>query len=206
MSLANPDAFFDKLRSGLLGPSLSPSEVSGVNAILAACEGLPLAYAAYALATAYHETAHSMQPVHEIGGEAYLTRMYDITGARPEVAVRLGNTYPGDGLKFAGRGYVQLTGRANYSKASTALGMPGALIDAPDLAMRPDLAARIMREGMVRGWFTGKSFASFLPDAKPANPGQFINSRRIINGSDKDALIAGYAVQFQDALTAGGWA
>jgi putative chitinase len=57
MSLANPSAFFDALRAGLLGPALSADEVDGCNAILKAMEGSPLAYTAYALATAYHETA-----------------------------------------------------------------------------------------------------------------------------------------------------
>jgi putative chitinase len=141
-----------------------------------------------------------------MGGETYLTRMYDIRGNRPEVAVRLGNTYPGDGIKFAGRGYVQLTGRTNYAKAGAELGMNGQLIDAPDLALRPDIAAKIMRLGMVEGWFTGKAFHHFLPDNCEASWGQLVNARRIINGQDRAELIAGYAQKFQTALSESGWA
>jgi len=135
MTLKNAPAFFNKLRGGLLGPSLENSEVEGLNAILDACKGLTAAQTAYCLATAYHETAHTLQPIKEMGGNAYFTRMYDVQGARPDVAKRLGNTLPGDGAKYAGRGYVQLTGRANYAKAGQKLGLGEALLFSPDRAM-----------------------------------------------------------------------
>jgi putative chitinase len=202
--------FYDLMRAGILGPTLSPGEVSGTNALLDALEGLPLSWAAYALATTYHEVAGTMQPIHEIGGTAYFTRMYDPppAGRRPKVAADLGNTRPGDGPRYAGRGYVQLTGRRNYGRAAQILKEP--LLDNPELAMRPDLAARILREGMVEGWFTGHTFARHLPPATQplarASRLQFQGARRIINGTDKAALIAGYAVQFQEALADAGWA
>jgi len=206
VSLTNAKAFFDRLREGLLGPALDPGEVAGCESILAACEGLGVAQTAYCLATSYHETAHTMMPIKEMGGATYFTRMYDPAGQRPDVAARLGNTMPGDGARFAGRGYVQLTGRANYLKAGQKIGMGQDLIETPDLAMRQDIAARIMRAGMAEGWFTGKSLDSFLPaNGKPATMAQFINARRIINGTDRAELIAGYAVQFDVALRAGGW-
>jgi hypothetical protein len=75
----------------------------------------------------------------------------------------------------------------------------------PDLAKEPAIAAQIMREGMIEGWFTGKSFASYLPDKGPATVAQFTQARRIINGTDKAAKIAGEAMGFQEALIAGGW-
>jgi putative chitinase len=191
-------AFFDALRAGdLLGPVLTTSEVQGVNAILAATEGLPLSWRAYALATAYHETAGTMQPIKEYGGAAYFTRLYDPKGNNPALAARLGNTQPGDGARFAGRGYVQLTGRANYARAGKKLGVD--MIADPDLAMRPDLAAKIMRDGMTEGWFTGVGFKRYLP-ADAGTEGQFINARKIINGMDKAALIAGHAIRFQRDL------
>lgn len=200
--LLKPSAFYAALRVGkLLGPVLTQSEVEGCAAIVQACKGLPLSHAAYALATAYHETAHSMQPVKELGGEAYFHRMYDIDGNRPDVAGRLGNLSPGDGVRYAGRGYVQLTGRRNYTKTGKLLEVD--LIGSPDLAMRPDIAAKVMRRGMVEGWFTGKTFDAYL--TSEATAGQFESARRIINGTDKAVLIAGYAVQFQDALRAGSW-
>lgn len=199
----SPRLFFDSVRSGILGPELSPSEVSGCSAILAALDGLPLSWASYGLGTAFHETAHSMQPIKEMGGEAYFRRMYDPQGNNPALAKRLGNTVPGDGALYAGRGYVQLTGRANYARAGTKIGQD--LIGHPALAMDPEFAAEIMREGMKAGWFTGKSFASYLPASGPADVAAFTQARRIINGTDRAAMIAGYAVQFQTALQAGGW-
>jgi putative chitinase len=184
---------------------LEPQEVTGTEAILDAMAGLPLAFVAYALATAWHETAGTMQPIKERGGASYFFSRYDPKGPRPDIAKRLGNTEPGDGARFCGRGYVQLTGRANYARAELEVG-EGLLHD-PELALRPDIAAKIMREGMCEGWFTGKSLASYLPEeGGRATYGQFTVARRIINGLDRAADIAGYAVKYQDALEDGGWA
>ena len=195
--------FFAKLRSGIMGPTLDDDEVTGTSAILEACAGLPVSWTAYALATAYHETAHTMQPIKEYGGPKYFHKMYDPQGARPDFAKRNGNIYPGDGVKFCGRGYVQLTWRANYKRAGDKLNVD--LIGGPDLAMSKDIAALILRHGMKDGWFSGKSFASYLPASGPATAAQFQAARRIINGTDKQALIAQYASKFQDALIAGEW-
>jgi len=200
--LRSPALFFDQLRAGeMLGPVLSKEEVSGCEAILAACLGWPASWAAYALATAYHETAGTMRPIKEYGGTAYFRRMYDIEGERPAKARELGNLTPGDGARYAGRGFIQITGRANYSRAGQKLGVN--LVSDPDLAMRPDIAAQVMRRGMEEGWFTSKTTATYLPD--PANLNQFANARRIINGLDKAADIAGHAMAFQSALIAGEW-
>lgn len=196
-------AFFDVLRSGLMGPKLDSDEVSGTEAVLHAMSGTPLSWCAYALATAFHETAHTMQPIKEFGGPSYYTRMYDVRGNRPDLARSMGNTAPGDGALYAGRGYVQLTWKVNYERAAKETGYP--LVGNPDLAMRPDIAALIMRRGMEQGWFTGKAFSHFLPKSGLANHGQFVDARRIINGRDKAQMIAGYAEKFQDALVAGGW-
>ena len=64
----NREAFYASLRargSGVFGTSLTQGQVDGLEAILAACDGLPVTHAAYVLATAYHETARTMQPVRE---------------------------------------------------------------------------------------------------------------------------------------------
>jgi len=198
--------FFDALRTNkMLGPSLSTDEVDGCSAITSACGAAnwPISWTAYALATAYHETAHTMQPIKEYGGEAYFTRRYGIEGQRPDKAKELGNTEPGDGCRFCGRGFVQITGRRNYMKAGQALGID--LVGNPDLALQPDVAADIMVKGMEGAWFTGKSLANYLPRVGYAGVGPFKNARRIINGTDKDELIAGYALDFQKALGAGQW-
>lgn len=203
MTLANPASFFEAMRQGLLGPTLSGTEVDGCNAVLKAMEGAPLSWAAYALATAYHETASTMQPIREYGGPTYFTRMYDVSGTRPKMALANGNTCAGDGPKYCGRGYVQLTWKNNYAKASKECGAD--LVLNPDIAMRPDIAAKIMRSGMEKGWFTGKRFSDYLPIKGTADRGQFSSARRIINGLDKAAQIADHAMKFQSALLAGGW-
>lgn len=195
--------FFDACRRGVMGPTLDTGEVSGAERILDAMAGAPLADTAYALATAWHETAHEMLPIREMGSNRYLFRMYDPAGDRPSMAKKMGNVFPGDGVLFCGRGYVQLTWRSNYRRAGQKLGYP--LEGNPDLAMRPDIAAAILREGMDDGWFTGKGFRDYLPAVGPANRAAFRSARRIINGMDKADLIAGYAEQFQQALIAGGW-
>jgi putative chitinase len=193
-----PERFFAALRAGLLGPALSQAEVDGCNVILASCAGWPLSWTAYALATAYHETAHTMQPIVERGGEAYFTRMYDCGGLRPAVAARLGNIEPGDGSRFCGRGYVQLTGRANYLRAG--------LVDDPDRALDASVAAQVLESGLREGWFTGRRLMDVLPLGGRATRGRFVAARRVVNGTDRAGLIADYALRFQDALLAGGCA
>jgi len=212
MALLSPARFFE-LSKDVLGP-LSQSEVDGCNAILEACgvAGYSIGDVSYALATAYHETAGTMQPVKEYGNTAYFTRMYDITGSRPEKAKELGNLTPGDGPKYCGRGYPQLTGKINYAKATLKLLERGllkpteSLVDNPDLAMRADIAAAIMVYGMSEGWFTGRDLDDDIPREGPATYEQFFKSRDIINGTDKQDKIAKEAVEFQQAIMAGGWA
>jgi len=189
--------FFDRVRAGILGPTLDEREVSGCNAILDACKGWPISWTAYALATAYHETAHTMQPIKEYGGEKYFNRMYGPEGANPARARRNGNTKPGDGARYCGRGYVQLTWKNNYASMGGLLGID--LVGNPDLALNADVAARILREGMGKGRFTGRSLADCLPD-EIGKLEQFLQARRIINGNDKALLIAQYALKFQEAL------
>ena len=182
----DPAAFFASIKASF--GSLSQAQVDGFNAVMAATKGWPVSWIAYGLATTWHETARTMQPIKEHGGEAYFTRMYDPMGARPHVAARLGNIHPGDGARYAGRGYVQLTGRTNYAR----YGIDGS----PDDAMKPDVAGRILRDGMENGRFTGKKLSDYLP-------GDYVNARRIINGTDKAETIAGHARAFEAALRAG---
>ena len=77
----------------------------------------------------------SFAPINELGGTAYFTKLYE---GRKE----LGNTQPGDGVRYHGRGFIQLTGRANYAKYGRALGIP--LEDDPDLALTAAVAADIL--------------------------------------------------------------
>jgi len=161
-------------------------------------EAVVIPYRPRAVWLPYHETAHTMLPVVEQGGAAYFARMYDPTGLRPEVAARLGNTEAGDGERFCGRGYVQLTGRSNYCRAG--------LEEDPQRALDPAVAAGVLERGLREGWFSGRKLMDVLPLGGPATRAQFVAARRVVNGQDRAALIADYALRFQDALLAGGCA
>jgi len=172
----------------MFGGALSQKQVDGIEALLAATEGLPITHRAYLLGTAKHETADTMQPITEYGGRKYFDK-YD-TG---KLAKALGNTpeADGDGYKYRGRGFVQITGRENYAKAGDWLKLD--LLGNPDLALQPTIAAKILVRGCTNGWFTGKKLSDYLP-------GDYVNARRVVNGTDRAELIAGYATNFERAL------
>ncbi len=68
MTLADPSAFFAVLRVTLFDGSLTQTQVDGLNAVLTAFpDGVDRRWAAYMLATAYHETARTMEPIAEFG-------------------------------------------------------------------------------------------------------------------------------------------
>jgi hypothetical protein len=174
------DAFFAVVRSDLYGGHISQPAVDGFNALLGEAEAraMDLRCTAYVLATAYHETAHTMQPVREIG----LGRGHEY--GRPD---------PETGQVYYGRGYVQLTWRANYQALGRLISVD--LVHAPDRALEPAIAAKVLFEGMLRGLFTGQRLDHYF------RPGvtDWINARRIINGLDRATLIAGYAIQLHGA-------
>jgi predicted chitinase len=88
-----------------------------------------------AVATVVTEVGTGLQPINEYGGRGYFTQMYE---GRSD----LGNTQPGDGARFHGRGYIQLTGRANYRSYGEKLDLP--LEDRPAMALRPYVGARVL--------------------------------------------------------------
>lgn len=188
--------FFASVRTSLFRGSLSQSQVGGIEALLdeAGKTFIDPRWLAYMLATAFHETGQTMQPIHERGGTDYFFRMYDPKGQRPKVAADLGNTQSGDGVRFAGRGLVQLTGRRNYTTFSKLVGVD--LVANPDAAMQDDVAVKIMFEGMARGLFTGKKLADYFTPKSS----DWVNARKIINGLDRANDIAAYAKRFYDAL------
>ena len=192
--MPNPEGFFDNVR-GYTG-KLSQQQVDSINAILKAGSHWPLGWMAYALATAWHESR--FLPIREKGGNKYLSK-YD-TGRLARI---LGNTpeADGDGILYAGRGFVQLTGRTNYDSAGEALGLD--LLDQPDLALDIPTAARILVWGMEGGEFTGRRLSHYI--IGNGNHDAFVRARRIINGTDRAELIAGHADRFADALMEGGW-
>src|SRR5919202_5692548 len=138
----NHTTFFNSYR-GIYG-KLNQIQVSGLENLLTYVELDPdvpdLRWAAYMFATVKHECADKYQPITEFGRRPYFNK-YD---AGTPIGRRLGNTVPGDGYLFRGRGFVQLTGRANYQKLSQALALGPAddLIAFPDHALHPDIAYR----------------------------------------------------------------
>lgn len=201
--LANAAGFYDALRKArIMGATIDQSEVDGLETLLEAMGGAKWGrrFTAYGLATAYHETAGTMQPIREYGSRAYIMNLYDVTGKNPARARKMGNTTPGDGWLYRGGGYPQLTWKDNYVKAGRALNRHLELH--PEDIMIPVVAAEITVRGMEEGWFTGRKLGDFI---KPGSA-NFKGARAVINGSDKAALIAGYAETFLGALTAGGWA
>ncbi len=195
--------FFDGVRQQPFDGKLTRAQVSGMDAILNEWdrrELTDLRWLAYMLATTKWETDHFMQPIKEKGGIKYFTRMYDPQGERPVLARRNGNTTPGDGPKYCGRGFVQLTWKNNYTTITKLLknaGIDADLVDSPDLAMQLNIASFILFEGMIRGTFTGKKLAHYFNDKKT----DWLNARRIINGTDRAAEIAGIAKQFYADLS-----
>lgn len=158
--------------------------------IIAECnrQNLPRTHIAYVLATAWHETGQ-FKYMREIWGPTLAQKRY-------EGRKNLGNTVKGDGKRFMGRGFVQITGRANYAKWSHLLNLD--LLANPADAEKPAIAVRIIVGGMKAGTFTGKKLADYLS----INGGDFKNARRIVNGVDKAATIAGYAKKFLALLVA----
>lgn len=149
--------------------------------IIAECakQGLLRNECAYVLATAKWETAHTLKPVREMGGEKYLkSKKY----------------YP-----YVGMGYVQLTWKSNYENASKKLGVD--FVANPRLLLEPKHAVRILVTGMREGWFTGRKLADYITLTKS----DFVGARRIINGTDKAAAIAEIAKDYDAALKADGY-
>lgn len=175
---------------------LSQEQVDGFNFLVESMNSSKFTYpqAAYGLATAWIETANTMQPIEEYGSDKYLSK-YD-TGT---LAKRLGNTQAidKDGQKYKGRGYVQITGTDNYRNVGKLIGVD--LLNNPELALDHDIAAKILTGGMLNGWFTGVGFLKKRPVSK-YNKEQYVAARNIINGSDRAKEIADLAMVFEKAL------
>ena len=177
---------------------LKDSQSSGLESLLANIEldqdVADLRWAAYMLATVKLECADTFQPITEYGGQSYFNKYEPGTS----IGKSLGNTQPGDGYLFRGRGYVQLTGRTNYANMNGRLALSGDddLVLHPEAALQPDVAYRIMSYGMRHGTFTGKKLADYINDAGC----DYQQARRIINGLNRADDIAGYAASFESSL------
>jgi putative chitinase len=136
-----------------------------------------------ALATIRAETG-SFLPISEFESQFNTSRgghPFDLYDSRAD----LGNQGAPDGESFKGRGFIQLTGRANYALHGAAIGLGQQLIENPNLANDPDIAARLL--------------ASFLKTHEERiraalTVGDLREARRLVNGGSHglDAFTAAY--------------
>lgn len=182
------DGFLSLYTKQYPSPALSSNSQQALRGLLASIikdsPGIDLRWAAYMLATVKHECANTWLPIEEYGKGKNLKYgvTVNVTGPNGET---LSNVY-------YGRGYVQLTWDYNYQKMDTALGLTGksnSMYWYPQNALVPDIAYQIMSYGMQRGSFTGKKLQDYISGANC----DYVNARRIINGTDQASVIAAYA-------------
>lgn len=126
------------------------------------------------------------QVAHESGGFIYVREI--ASGAAYEGRSDLGNTHPGDGPKFRGRGLIQITGRANYSACSRALFGDDRLLDSPEMLEQHDLATR------SAGWFWKSHNLGAIEDFEKL-------TRRINGGTNGLADRYAYLGRAKEAIT-----
>ena len=205
--------FFTHVRATLGRGSLSVAQLDGLNRLLDAFAArrdlFDPRHQAYILASAWHETGARMQPVTENlnysarGLLATFPNRFSADEAKayarqPEkianrvYAGRMGNGEEagGDGWRFRGRGLVQITGRRNYRSFG--------IESAPDKALDPIVATRILINGMVSGAFSGARLSDYFRTGRE----DWVKARAIVNGRDKADLVAGYGRVFCEGLRA----
>lgn len=126
------------------------------------------------MAQCAHES-DNFRAMEEYGSPERFAKKYDIR-YNPQKAKQLGNDKPGDGIKYRGRGYIQLTGKYNYQKASEwiskYLSHPVDFVKQPDLVSTPTAAAL----SSLWYWMTfvrpkAKNFSDTKQVTKHINPG-----------------------------------
>lgn len=185
----NTKSFYDSIRASLFGGSISGKQFEGIEAILTEYNRLcinDVRKLAYILATVYHETAKTIQPIPEYGKGKH----YDY-GKKLKMSRK---PYTSPDLIYYGRGHVQLTWYENYAAMGKALGID--LLNNPDLMLTMEISIKAIFKGMTKGMFTGRKLDDYFTDSKS----DFLNARKIINGMDKAELIKGYAEKFYKAL------
>jgi surface antigen/uncharacterized protein YraI len=172
--------------------ALGDNQASGIDALLGFLEQdgnvSDVRWAAYMLATTKWECSDTWQPIEEIGmgqGQPYGDPV-TVTGSDGQTYV---NTY-------YGRGYVQLTWKANYQNMSSDLNLGDQLLIHPEQALHPPIAYDIMSFGMLNGSFTGVALANFINDSQT----DYVDARQIVNGLDHAGDIAGYATTLESLL------
>ena len=184
----------DKFMSDYMGTYglLDDSAAHGLSMLLRFIDRDPqiqdVRWAAYMLATVKHECADTWLPIDEYGlgaGKAY--------GNAVTVQGSDGQSYSN---VYYGRGYVQLTWKRNYTTMSDILYGDDRLVLHPELVLEPDVAYKIMSYGMRHGSFTSRALSGYIQDRNC----NYVGARRIINGTDEAAKIAGYAKELERML------
>ena len=113
----------------------------------------------YGIVTRLRIAAFIAQIGHESGQLVYVREIWGPTPAQAKYEGRkdLGNTVPGDGFKYRGRGLIQITGRANYAACGEALGL--------DLLNRPELLEQTQYAALSAAWFWSVNGLNTLADA-----------------------------------------
>jgi hypothetical protein len=194
--------FFDQVRGTLFKGSLQQQQVEGLNAILDYWERhhdrADPRWLAYILATAFHETAYTMQPVRETlaASDEKAVEILDRAYAAGKLSwVKTVYWLPDeDGKSWLGRGLVQLTHKRNYEAMSRLTGID--LVADPARAMEMQTAVTILVEGMIAGSFAPHKRADHLN----AEKADWVNARRIVNGTDRAEKLAEYGRTFHAAL------
>lgn len=202
MSKINRKFFFDTVRLTLFDGSLSSKQVKGLTLFLDYWEDHHAKkddrWLAYILATAHHEVDRTFKPIKEYGGKKYFFRMYDIEGDRPWKAKELGNFAPGDGILFHGRGFVQLTGRYNYADWQERLGIDlTSSSSAADRVLDPNIATKVLFEGMILGTFTKKPLSKYFKGVLE----DWRGARKTVNGLDKANTISSFGRKYYQAIS-----
>jgi hypothetical protein len=203
------------VRGSLFPAGLKESQVTG-------CEGIIEAFRthaphgtreqlAYILATAYHETGFTMEPVREAFGESDADTKRKLQASFDAGKLEwVKSDYWSDG--FYGRGLVQLTHKRNYDgplRQAVRDRFNVDILQHPDLLIeRFDVSAFVLIEGMMRNMtLKGDFTADALEDHVNEKKVDFINARRVVNPSDLPTFktIAAQAEAFDLALKDAGW-
>lgn len=189
--MINRKFFFTNSRLHLFDGSMTAKQVEGIQAILDYWERNYTKkddrWLAYILATAHHETGRTMQPVEEWGKGK--SRKY---GTMTKMN---GTKYISPTQIYYGRGHVQLTWYENYDRIGRLIRQD--LLHRPELALDLQISAKILIEGMIGGWFTGKKLIDYFNPTTES----WLNARRIINGVDKQQLIKSYAMKYYASIS-----
>ena len=190
-------AFYASVRKSLFGGRLSQSQIDGMNDLLEAWEVsgfTDLRWLAYIFGGVYAEVGKRMVPVREgfastdAGARAAVAKLY--------ASGRISRNYalPVGGVSYYGRGRIQNTHYDNYLKLQNRFGYP--FVKQPDLLLESKIDAIVTVRGHAEGIWTGKKLGDYFTPTRA----DWTNARRIVNGTDRAAEIAGYAKKFYEAL------